>query len=340
MAEADVHASAAPIRFRGGLIDRAIGRLERLPSSAALWIIVAGLVLELVAHAASWIAGETPFGEARPELLFPIPFLVFFLILITVLDGVASSAYQEFRVSLDTTFEESERLGTDLNSIPDIPALIAVLFWTLVLNGVGQDAGEPAVTGTILAAFWFLANAALALLIVHTLRQLRQVARLQAMVARVNLLDPGPINAFSRLTAATAAAILSIGVIFAVVGVSQESSIDLGVEAMFGGIAAAFFFLPLRGMHSRLVAERGRLLGGANARLQLIVDRIHRMIDADDLARVDELQKAQASLLAERDLYLHLSTWPWSTITFRGLASAVMLPIFIGIVLRLLTHVI
>jgi hypothetical protein len=44
--------------------------------------------------------------------------------------------------------------------------------------------------------------------------------------------------------------------------------------------------------------------------------------------------------LAERDLYLHISTWPWSPGTFRALASAVMLPIFIGVVLRILSRVI
>jgi hypothetical protein len=107
---------------------------------------------------------------------------------------------------------------------------------------------------------------------------------------------------------------------------------------VIAAIAIAFFVLPLRGMHGRLAAEKGRLLGDANARLLLVVDRIHRMVDADDLTRADQLQKTEQALLAERDLYLHISTWPWSTGTFRGLLSAVMLPIFIGVVLRLATR--
>jgi hypothetical protein len=199
---------------------------------------------------------------------------------------------------------------------------------------------EPPATGIVLAAVWFVTNAALALLVVHTLRQLRQVGRLQAMVERVNLFDPGPINAFSRLTAATAGGILAIGVAFAVVDSSDPSSVGIAVEAVIAMIAIAFFVLPLRGMHGRLAAEKSRLLANANSRLQLVIDRIHRMVDADDLARADELQKTEAALLAERDLYLHLSTWPWSVGVFRGLVTAVMLPIFIGIVLRLMTRVI
>ena len=77
-----------------------------------------------------------------------------------------------------------------------------------------------------------------------------------------------------------------------------------------------------------------------NTPLRLTLDRIHGMVDADDHGRADELQKTEAALLAERDLYLHLSTWPWTTGTFRALASAVMLPIIIGVVLRLLSRVI
>lgn len=325
-------------------MDRAFTWLERLPGSAVAWIIVGAVVLELVGHIASWLAGETPVGEARLELLFPMPFLIFFLTLIVVLDSVARSAFDEFRTSLDEPAESIVRLRADLTSIPDIPALIAIVAWAVVINGPvsGQDStdavGGP-VTGYALAATWFITNTALALLIAHTLGQLRQVGRLLAKVARVDLLDPGPINAFSRLTAATAGGFLTIGILFAVVESSDPSWFGIGVELGIGVLAAAFFVLPLRGIHGRLSAEKGRLLDVVNARLKLTLDRIHDMVDADDLGRADDLQNTQTALLAERDLYLRLSTWPWSTGTFRGFLSAVMLPIFIGVVLRLLSNV-
>jgi hypothetical protein len=38
--------------------------------------------------------------------------------------------------------------------------------------------------------------------------------------------------------------------------------------------------------------------------------RIAPAAAADDLSRADALEKMQAALLAERDLYAHLSTWP------------------------------
>jgi hypothetical protein len=330
-----------PAPSRSGIVDRGIGWLERRPGTAIPWIIVGVLVLALLAHAASWLAGETPVGTLRQALFLPVAFLGFFLLLIVVLDAVAYTAFDDFRVALDQPAETIERLRADLTSIPDVPAVLATVVWTLVATSTGQDpaeTAEPRVTWLALGILWSLTNAAFALLIVHTLRQLRQVGRLQALVARVNLLDPAPINAFSRLTAATAGGIVTIGVLFAVVDANEPSAIGFAVELVIAAIAIAFFVLPLRGMHGRLAAEKGRLLGDANTRLLLVVDRIHRMVDADDLTRADQLQKTEQALLAERDLYLHLSTWPWSTGTFRGLLSAVMLPIFIGVVLRLATR--
>jgi hypothetical protein len=345
MAEMELDAQAVRGAARGGIVDRAFGWLEGLPGSAVAWIIVAAVVLGLVGHLATWLSGETPIGEPRLEFVFPLPFLAFFLSLIVVLDSVARSAFDEFRASLDETDETIGRLRADLTSIPDIPAAIAIVI-SIVINQAptastgGGGPAEPPVTGFVLAAFWLITISALGLVLLHTLRQLRQVRRLLARVARVDLLAPGPINAFSRLTAATAGGILTIGVLFAVVDSSDPTSFNLGVEVLFALIAVAFFVLPLRGTHGRLSAERGRLLGVVNARLRLTLDRIHGMVDANDLGRADELQKTESALLAERDLYLHLSTWPWSTGTFRALASAVMLPILIGIVLRLLSRVI
>lgn len=347
MAEVELDAANATAAARGGIVDRAVGWVERLPATAVPWIIGTVAIVGLAGHLASWLSGETPVGEQRPEILLPLPFLAFFPTLIVILDSVARSAFEEFQASLDESTETIARLRSDLTSIPDIPAAIAIIAWAVVVNGFGasqDEGGAPAgapVTGIVLGTIWFITNTTLALLIVHTLGQLRQVRRLLARVSRVDLLDPAPVNAFSRLTAATAGGILTMGVLFAVPDSGGDPSwFGVGVVLAIAVLAVAFFVLPLRGMHGRLSAEKARLLGEANARLRLTLDRIHQMVDADDHGRADDLQRTETALLAERDLYLHISTWPWSTGTFRALASAVMLPIFIGVVLRLLGRVI
>jgi hypothetical protein len=47
-----------------------------------------------------------------------------------------------------------------------------------------------------------------------------------------------------------------------------------------------------------------------------------------------------ASLLSEREVVAKLSTWPWSSGTFRGIASAVALPILLWFVIRVLERVV
>jgi hypothetical protein len=67
---------------------------------------------------------------------------------------------------------------------------------------------------------------------------------------------------------------------------------------------------------------------------------VHDSVDSGDMAQADALQKTMTSLLGEREVVSKLSTWPWSPDTFRGFATALVLPIVIWLVLRLLERVV
>jgi hypothetical protein len=59
-------------------------------------------------------------------------------------------------------------------------------------------------------------------------------------------------------------------------------------------------------------------------------------VDADDLARMDGLNKALASLVVERDLLARLPTWPWQPGTLGAFATAIVLPVALFLVTRAL----
>src|ERR687887_105016 len=101
MTEAGLAAEATGPPRHGGIVDRIFRWVEALPGTAIPWIVGAVVALELLAHLTTWAAGETAVGEPRPELIFPGPFLAFFLLVIVVLDGVARSSFDDFRPSLD-----------------------------------------------------------------------------------------------------------------------------------------------------------------------------------------------------------------------------------------------
>jgi hypothetical protein len=335
---------------RTHVIDRVVRRVESLPGTGVAWVLGLAVVLGVLVHLPSWIAGDLPLGTFVPDALTPSAFLAYFLGLIVVLDAIARAAFAEYRTSLDLAGEEQDRLLAALTSIPDRQAVAAMVVLALVIGaGYALDpaatAGDSPMPQTLWAtsgAAWLIVEIAIALVVVHTLQQLRLVNRLHALAARVDLLEPGPDVAFSRLTAATAIGILVMAAIFAAPDPDAPTisvfGLLMGVAFMI--LAAVSFALPLLGMHGRLVAEKARLLGNVHVRLRSVLATIHGNIDSGDLSRADELQKMQAALLAERDLYARLSTWPWSPGTIRALASAVLLPIILGIALRLVARIV
>jgi hypothetical protein len=330
------------------MIDRVLGWLERLPGTAIPWLAVLTIGLAVVANLPAWIAGARAVGTFELMFLAPILALGFFIGLIDVLDRIARGAFDEFKPALGVGEDEAARLRAQLTSTPDrvgLPAtalLMVLISLGYVLDPAGQSGmvGMIAVDMSVMTVLWLPVTALVGLVVVRTIRQLRFVGRLHAMAGRVDLLDPGPVNAFSKLTAATAIGILAAGLLFALPESGQTSLVAIEVVAAvaFTALAIASFVLPLRGMHGRLAAEKARLVTDVNVRLKAVLARLHLAVDQDDLSRADGFQKAQAALFAERDLYLRLSTWPWSQGTFRGFASAVILPVLLGVVLRVLSR--
>lgn len=163
---------------------------------------------------------------------------------------------------------------------------------------------------------------------------MRQVSRLYRKATNVDIFDPRPVNALSKLTATAALGILVVAFFFMVP--EEDAYVPLATGIALISLATLTFVLPLRGMYERLVMEKNRLLGESHARLKSTLKRIHRTVDEDDLARADELQKTLSSLLAERDVLAKLSTWPWSPGTIRGFGTAAVLPVLLWLVIRAL----
>ncbi|MEX2547247.1 MAG: hypothetical protein WD830_05595 [Chloroflexota bacterium] len=164
---------------------------------------------------------------------------------------------------------------------------------------------------------------------------MRLVSRLSALAGNVDIFKPVPINAFSRLTAVSAIGILAF-VALSVLIVPEQPVAYIVAEAAVIGLAAASFVLPLRVMHGRLAREKTSLLGEAQDRLKLTLARIHAAVDSNDLSTAQQLHESLSTVLAERDVLTKLPTWPWSAGTFRGVASAVLLPVVIFVITRLI----
>ncbi len=175
----------------------------------------------------------------------------------------------------------------------------------------------------------------------QAVRQLRLVSRIHEAATRVYLYRPEPAFAFSVLTARTAMAIalvFTVPTLVAALQVSSESNailiyapwVAVGVSA-----AVAIFILPLRGMQRRIRAEKRRLEDEAGRRVERVSEEISRRVDDGDFAGVAALQASLNVVIAQRDLVAHLPTLPWRAGTARGLLTAVVLPLVMFVVTRL-----
>jgi hypothetical protein len=332
-----------------GIVDRLIDLPNRLPGPSVFWFVVLFLIWLLAESAFLWLSGGEAVGSFNPDISAATVLGSYALGLTFVLKRVAASASSDFRPAIGNA-PDAQRLTRRLMSMPDKQAALAIVIFDVVIT-TGYFAApnqstiltSPSeVTIVVGLVGYLLTGAAVAILLLQTVRQLRGVSQLHAAATEVDLFNPSAINAFSRLTAATAIGILIFALPFVIPPSDPQTSSVFGAlqGIVFILLAVASFALPLRGMHDRLVAEKRRLLGAVNERVKLTVARVHDTVDSDDLGRADDLQKTLTSLLSERDVENKLSTWPWSPDTFRGFASALALPVIIWLVIRVLERVV
>ena len=105
-------------------------------------------------------------------------------------------------------------------------------------------------------------------------------------------------------------------------------------------IAVAAFVGPLLGMHGRIADEKGRPEPRWARRIGDTMAAIHDSVDRRERADADALNKTLASLIAERELVGRLPTWPWQAGTLGAVVSAIVLPVALWFVTRLLERVV
>jgi len=195
---------------------------------------------------------------------------------------------------------------------------------------------DPAAFAAALAQF-LVTQAILAVLVYHTIHQLRLIHHIYLHHTRLNLYRLQPLYAFSTPAALTAAGLLLYSYLwFASTPELINEPASLGLAAFFSGIAILTFTWPLWGIHRRLVEEKTRLLQESSARFEAVVSQLHLRVDHQELTAMDDLNKTLASLEIEQAALRRIPTWPWEPGTVRGLAAALLVPLVLWLVQSLL----
>lgn len=327
-------------------IDRLTGLIHRAPVPAPVVYLALMVPSIVISNSANWASGLQPVGTFVFSQTFWGVWTVGFVWVLDYLSGVAESSFDAFRPAISPEAIDAERARYELSVIPARPALVmTILSVAFTLSYYAADPVASAIVGlspVALAGRAMVESFSTALIInlmYQGFRQLRAVRRLYAAADRIDLFRPAPLHAFSKLTAQTGIALIAV-VTFGYIGnpvpVDRESFVTLWLPWLVGfpAVALAIFLVPLLGMHQRLVSVKDELHGAADERLKSILAEVNRDVDARDLSRADGLNKTLASLLQQREVVSKLPTWPWSVGTIRGFASALLLPLVVFLLQR------
>jgi hypothetical protein len=326
-------------------IDRLIAWIERLPGPAWLFYGLSVLGFAVIFNAVFWIDGSLLVGSFNTiNTGFGI-FIVYCLCLYRYLTGVGSRSLHTFRPLLDADDSEIARIDYELATLPRrigwlaIPLGIGFAAASILVDPepygdlVPQTAlpyvGDIVITSFVMSTFICLS--------LRSIRQLRMVRRLHARATNISLLKLDPAHAFSALTARSGIGIILVLIVaFILDPTILGSTLDILSIVVTSLLAIAIFILPIMGIRDHLEKEKQRVLDEMSDLLQATSDRLHNRLRKDNYTGIGDTKAAIEALIRERELMEKISTWPWNPRTLRGFASALLLPVFLLLVTRLL----
>ena len=326
--------------------------IRRLPVPAWLVYLIVGLLLSFGRTVVGWVDGSYPVGTFFHVHVLDGLIPIYFVVVIHYLDDLSGRALSDYRAKLTGT-ASYEQLRYRLTTMPAA--------WTLVVSVLGFAFGAiyiqvflsptdvhlskyfssptSVVIDTVLSG---LSGLMMAMFAWHTIRQLRMISRIYTTHTKVSIFDIGALYALSRVTALTAVALLLFSYVYVAFYASGQiysvsNAIVLGLILV---VAVLTFVVPLWGAHRLLQKEKGQRLGDVGRHLETAANTLHSRVDRAEYSdEVDHLHNALDGLIMERDVVAKASTWPWEPEAVRAVITAVLLPIFIWIVTRVLANI-
>ena len=344
MATATVAAPALAVArpYSPSWFDRLKGSIERSGRRWWAWYVIGAVLPVPIVLVTAWAAGMYPPGTIHPFHVFLAMIPAATLWYMHLLDRVAGRAHDQMAPNLAVDEAAAELLRYSLTTMPARPALVWALVGFALAGSLAVAISAFDRSGDLLAVFGFTAAplsvamfgvlmacnyATGSVFLYHTARQLRQIRRTYESDVVIDLIDLGPIYAFSRITALTALGIQLQADLWIVTNpVAAGALVPVATVAALTLLSAVIFILPLWGIHRRISTEKGRLLQANAGVRQGLMDDLRRRVAADDLSGVTALKDAVLALEVEAKALAAIRTWPWEPETLRLLLTAVLLP--------------
>ena len=341
--------------YAASFVDRITDWVRRLPVPSWLFYVALGLALLFLNAAVKWLDGSNAVGDVSWQMILSAGTFPYALGMLHYLDNSAQEALSDFRPAMDVDDRQFAELKYRFTTLPARPTLIAAIIGALygvvfLLTASPEETARLGFYSSIPAAILEITELALgygsaAILIYHSIRQLRMVSRTYATHAQVDLFNLRPIHALSRLAARTAIGLAIPSYAWGFINVSRDSgAIDTGATSIFelvtfSAIIVLMFVLPLVGARRLLRHAKAEAITEVQQQFKATVTELHRRREVGEFEGMAGINEALDGLMKEQAVLSKVSTWPWQSDTFRGVATAILLPVVVWAITRILENV-
>ncbi len=331
-------------------LDRLTDLVGRLPGPYWLYYLVVGILFAMARTVIAWADGSYPAGTFFAVHIIDGLIPAYFLFAMHLLDELAKRAMADYRPRLTGGEAEYRDLTYRLTTMPLRTSLVigilaiaeGAVYIPLLLSPVDIASSYYLTSPTATVADTILSVLAGLFMLTfgfHTLRQLWLISRIYTRHTNVSIFDTGGLYALSRVTAVTSVALLFFTYIYFALYITNGSinSVINGVVValiVFGALLA--FVVPLWGAHRLLQRAKNARQSEIALRIEAAADAVHSRTDAAKFSEVGDIKSTLDALLVERGVIAKASTWPWEPDAVRGVVTAVLLPILIWLVTRVL----
>lgn len=306
--------------------------------AAPLWLLLAliFLLVGLSQHLVAWQAGTLVPGEFNLYLGVSAIWLVGVVFLLDWMESRQRAVFEEFSSLLELP---AEKLAAERFAFTHIPFGAG---WFFLAGGLvvglivanSQRAGLPAINFQVPVLMYSLMVLPISLIVLVLYQIDRQMLQMNRLfkIARVDIHNLTPIYAFPHYIATVGILVFLIDYVIQIILAPTifQSWLVVSQTLFWVVTILVIFYLPLRGIHRRIVSEKERRVREVNERIESLFAKIRSNYEKGK-SGAGELNQVLTAFKAEREELLAIPTWPWKAGTLTGLLTALLLPLALSV---------
>ncbi|MCW5873573.1 MAG: hypothetical protein KIS88_02895 [Anaerolineales bacterium] len=329
--------------FKPSWLDSLMDWVSALKIASPLFYILLYVACVLVIHLALWFEGRLDWGMLDSYIFFDVIWFPLGLGYVHYMERVAQRSIAEIRPALSVSDSEFESIRYRFTTLPFWPILIiTVLGFIFGMLLAFQSGSTDSISSILWAGLSGLGYTFLPIWLYAAYRHVSQIDDLYTKVKKLNLFNLQPLYGLARVAMVVGiflVLLVNINFLSETYFGSVTQTPEMIVTLSMIGITAAVavFVIPVLGIHRKIEKDKTNLLAENAEQIESLRGDIQSDMEGRNFKNIDGLEKGLSALLKVRESITAIPTWPWSPGTFGKFASAIVLPLIVWLLQRVMT---